>query len=238
VRLYTDTNVGAYIDAGIRPREILAAGAPLANSTFLITHEHGDHSAYAKELSDQYGAMIFSTKETIEQIERQNSYKIGGRHKVMVEPQTISYQRNGCLFVPFSVTHYPAINPVGWIVAIGMERCLYMTDIGQLPDLKFPRCDAYFIEANYTPDRLAMNIMNNPKMEYVAGRTTSGFGHIGIIQAIEFMSQRAAEPCIFLLGHRSAANFDIHEALDLMPADLLKKTHFVEPGKTYSTIPF
>ena len=238
VRIYTDDNAGVFIDAGIRPKDILAAGAPLANASFLITHEHGDHSAHIKDLSDKYGCMIFATKETIEQVERTHSCKIAGRKKVLVEPATITYKRNGCRLLPFPVIHYPAVNPVGWIVGIGQETCLYMTDIGQLPSMNFPRCDAYFIEANYTPDRLALNLYNSQIDPRVADRTTSGFGHIGIVQAIEFMSQRASEPCIFLLGHRSAINFDIDEALDLMPKDLLKKTYFVESGKTYSTMPF
>lgn len=182
--------------------------------------------------------MIFTTRETFEQIEQQNGYKIGGRHKVMVEPATTPYKRNGCTFLPFPVIHYPALNPVGWIVKIGQETCLYMTDVGQLPDIKFPTCRVYFLEANYTPDRLAENICNGRTSRYVAERTASGYGHMGIVQAIEFMSKRAEEPCTFMLGHRSSANFDMNEALDLMPRDLLQKTHFVEPGRTYSTVPF
>jgi phosphoribosyl 1,2-cyclic phosphodiesterase len=238
VRIYTDDNAGVYLDAGIRPKQILAAGAPLANATILLTHEHGDHAAYAKEISDKYGAMIFTTQETFDQIEQNNQYKISGRHKVHVRPADRTYSRNGCKFIAFPVIHYPAVNPVGWIIKIGSENCLYMTDVGQIPNYQFPKCDVYFIEANYTPDRLAQNIYSSRSAQYVAERTASGFGHIGIMQAIEFMMPRASEPCLFLLGHRSSANFDMDEALDLMPMDILKKTRFVEPGQTYSTIPF
>jgi len=231
VRVFTDYNPGVYIDAGVNPLNLTIQKAPLANATFLITHEHCDHAHYIKQLSDKHGCMVASTKETLQTL------RIGGRHQLPVEPLR-QYKRNGVKFTAYPVMHEPAVAPVCWLIEIGGERLLYMTDLGQLPDHQFPECNAYFIEANYTPDRLAQNIYNGITSEYVAGRSVSGFGHIGIEQAIKFMQPRLKHTSLIILGHTSKANFDFDEAIDLMPEEMCHKTHIAEPGMQYKTIPF
>ena len=49
IRVFNDECPGVYLDAGVNPATLMAAGAPLANMPFFITHEHGDHAKYAPE---------------------------------------------------------------------------------------------------------------------------------------------------------------------------------------------
>ena len=222
---------GVFIDAGINPRIINESEYKATNGHFLITHEHGDHARFASELASKHGCNIYGSEGTLKAL------GIPGRRSIRVS-QSRYLGWDNCRAVPFPVIHYPAAEPVGWIIDIDGERLLYMTDLGQLPNHKFPICDVYFIEANYTPQRLEENIRTGITPDVVAGRTGSGFGHIGINQAIEFIAPRLDHARLVILGHMSKANFDRDEAIKAMPNEMFAMTVFAESGQTYNTIPF
>lgn len=222
---------GVFIDAGIHPKIINESPYKITNSHVLITHEHGDHAKYASELASRYGCNIYGSDGTLKALD------ILGRRKITVDQSKYLGWKN-FRAIPFPVVHYPAAEPVGWLIDIDGERLLYMTDLGQLPNHKFPKCDVYFIEANYTPKQLDENIRNGTTPALVAGRTGSGFGHIGIEQAIEFITPRLDHAKLVILGHMSKANFNYMEAYNLMPQEMSLITGYAHPGQTYNTIPF
>jgi len=230
VRVVSRDGLGIYIDAGVFPQNLKTAHAPIANATFLITHEHGDHAKYVKPLADRFGCYFAAPEQTLAK------FNIAPRRKIVINPGQ-SICRNGAKIEAFPVVHDNAANPVGYIIEMDGERLLYMTDIGKLPsESDLPQCDIYFIEANYTPKKIRDNILSGKVPQTVAERTISGFGHIGLDQAIRFVEPRAAHATKIIFGHISRQNFDFEEAKTMIPPEIKKKIRYAQAGAIYTTL--
>lgn len=240
IRVFTDDYPGVYLDAGVNPAILMAAGAPLSNRPFLITHEHGDHAKYIPDLCGRYGAHIYTRPMISEAIPFLQDIKNQRRwHRLsMYEEVCVSageFFDTYLTVTPYPVIHYPASDPVCFVVEINGEKLLYLVDCGQLPDQDMiPECDIYFIEANYTPAALARN---DKQWSGIKERVSSGFGHLSVLDAYEFLKSRShARKIIF--GHISRSNFDLQEYEQLIPAYFREKVTLASAGMQINTDPF
>jgi len=228
IRVFTDDCPGVYLDAGVNPAILMSAGAPLANMPFFITHEHGDHAKYAVDLKKRYGARNYSTPGTATAISASAVY---------AKPAGHFFEPWGGLHVwSFPVIHYPAADPVCYIVQMNGESLLYMVDCGQLPDQDLiSKCDHYFIEANYTPEAL---VSNNKQWVGIRERVSSGFGHLSVLDAYEFLKPRMNHARKIIFGHISRNNFDLQEYERIIPADFRQRVILASAGMQIDTDPF
>jgi phosphoribosyl 1,2-cyclic phosphodiesterase len=233
IRIFTDDCPGVYLDAGVNPAILMAAGAPIANMPFFITHEHGDHAKYVDDLKHRFGAKVYATMDTAMAIAVKNPYKYS---VYGITPGFFCMPNEDCLVWPLRVIHYPAADPVCYVVEIGEERILYLVDCGQLPDQdSIPDCDYYFIEANYTPAALARN---DNQWIGVRARVQSGFGHLSVLDAYEFLKPRMSHARKIILGHISSNNFDLQEYERIIPADFRDRAILASAGMLIDTDPF
>lgn len=234
VRVYNDICPGVYFDAGVNPSLILNSGAPLANMPFFITHEHGDHSKYVADLRKLYAAEIYASAGTLTALSHKSGKKL--RFKNVCIPEKPNHPCEHCTVFSFPIVHFPAEEPVCFVIEICGERMLFLIDCGQVPDQKsIPLCDFYFIEANFTPAALETNFS---QWSGVKGRTQSGFGHLSVLDAYEFIKPRLGHAKKIVFGHMSASNFDMDEYKRLIPPDVRAKITLARPGTIIDTDPF
>lgn len=234
IRVYDDECPGVYFDAGVNPATLMAAGAPLANMPFFITHEHGDHARHVTDLRRKYGARIYATPGTALAIFEQKGFQ----YPIYTKPAGHFFEPWGGVHVwSVPIVHYPAADPVSFIIEMSNgERFLYLVDCGQIPDQEsIPQCDYYFVEANYTPAALAKN---NQQWIGVKARVQSGFGHLSVLDAYEFLKPRLNHAKKIILGHVSRNNFDLQEYEQLIPEDLRTLVTLASPGLLIDTDPF
>ena len=229
IRVFNDQFPGVYLDAGVNPTFIRESGSPLANRPVLVTHEHGDHAKYAKVLADRYNCPIIASKGTLDAI------GVDPYHRILVDQIKYSYDSLWGV-KDYPIVHYPAADPRCFVIALGNEKLLYMVDCGQAPDQEMiPDCDIYFVEANYTPERLKNN---NEQWAGVRGRTSSGFGHMSALDAFKFLEHRVGHAKKIILGHVSKNNFDMSEYMKMVPLWFHEKVVFARQGLVINTDPF
>jgi len=229
IRIYTDNFPGIYLDAGVSPSVLMAAGAPLANMPFFITHEHSDHSKFALEMHKKFGTKNYASAGTVKAFKEMLDFMVLPFDKAII---LCKY----CMVRAFKITHYPAAEPVGFIVTVDDERLLYLIDCGSPPDQHLiPPCDIYFIEANYTPYAL---YSNEAIWAGVRGRTSSGFGHLSAVDAYEFLQPRMTYNTRVIFGHMSRGNFSFPEYEQIIPSEFRQHVTFAKAGMTIDTDPF
>ncbi len=174
------------IDAGFSGKEIsrrmaLINRAPEDLDAILITHEHGDHINGVGVLSRRYKLPVYANPATHQAAE--------ARVKQL-------YQRwefdTGTGFVlsdldihPFRISHDTA-DPVGFLVADGVNSVAYCTDTGKITTLirqRLRQCQALILESNYDPEML----LNGPYPMHIKQRVRSNHGHLSNNDAATFL---------------------------------------------------
>ena len=107
----------------------------------LITHEHSDHARAARHFLDK-AVDLFLTRGTADALGFEHRYNL---HYIKAgQPLHIGDVN----ILPFNTIH-DAAEPVGFILSDYVDRVLFLTDSGSIPNLKgvFTKI---FIEANYS----------------------------------------------------------------------------------------
>lgn len=142
----TDTKTNLLLECGVSLNVLRKKGInPTTLHAALITHEHLDHSKYAKDIAKYCN--IYSTKETLDTI----ACGIYSFRKKPIHKEKVI----GTFKVrPFRVYH-DAINPVGYYLysTYTKESLLFITDTHELLGLKFRNSiDYILIETNYSEE--------------------------------------------------------------------------------------
>jgi phosphoribosyl 1,2-cyclic phosphodiesterase len=107
---------------------------------FIISHEHGDHSKYAKDYA-KTGIDIYTSKETIDA-----TGCTGHRFNAMVS--NLTYDFGHFIIFPFDVPH-GGVKCFGYlIVHPEMGKLVFITDAAYVP-VKFKGLNQICIEVNY-----------------------------------------------------------------------------------------
>ncbi len=165
----------------------------------LITHEHKDHSKFAKDVA-RY-TRVYASKGTLDTLDfGLNEYK-----KIVLEkgkPKDIGT----FTVVPFEVQH-DAAEPLGFLIYSKptKERLLFATDTYYIKN-RFPACEYYMIECNYSSEIVKKNLENGMSEVRVKRLFTS---HMSLENCVKFLKAQDLRKCkaIYLM-HLSDGNSD------------------------------
>lgn len=143
------------IECGVSPERMMrATDFPISKvAGCLISHEHGDHAAYAGRYA-QLGLTICASAGTLEACKLPFSARLG-------RLEAMKMQRIGEFVVkPFDVRH-DAAEPLGFIVEHPeLGKLLFVTDTKFVPyTFKRERLDHILVEANYSDEVLDRNTL-------------------------------------------------------------------------------
>lgn len=230
----------AILDAGARPEQIQRHGLELANAALFVTHEHGDHAAYAKRLQARHGATIYATAGTAK--------VLGVRARPVAylghpgAPGDAPLEGKGIEGVKAIPVLHGAEEPAAFYFSIDGERVLYLADAGQPPDIPDGAITPHvlILEANYTQERLEAQAAKGGSKLYVAGRVASGVGHLSAAQTAALAEPYLRDARLIVLFHQSTGNFDRDEydRDPTIPQDFKNKAHFARAGQRWDTVPF
>ena len=190
------------LDCGLSVRELKkATGYRLSSlSGCLVTHCHGDHSKAAADLM-RAGVDCYMSRGTAEAL------GLTGHRLKVVKPLE-QFSVGDWTVLPFETVH-DAAEPMGFLLAAGDEKLLYLTDTAYCPYC-FRGLTRIMIECNYDKEILDRNIE--------AGKLHPGMrrrllrSHMSIDRVLDFLAANdlAAVREIVLL-HLSDGNSDAGE---------------------------
>ena len=187
------------IEAGVRFSEYQRA---LGKDVFnvigcLITHEHGDHALYAKQVT-QHGIPIFCSRGT--------AVYIKSKHNILILEAGKAYSIGSFKVVPFKVNH-DATEPFGYL--INHNDCgniLFITDSGDC-NYKFSELSTAIIECNYEDIRINENIERKIVDGKRASRTRKA--HLSLSQVKTFVERNYNNSLMrIVLIHTSCDNLN------------------------------
>lgn len=175
------------IDAGISTRRIeqgLAAVGVQAGQldAVLITHEHIDHIKGLDVLIRRYHLPVYARAAAWE--------KIPCREKL---PQECCCELGDRLeigsmkIIPFEISH-DAVDPVGFCVLQGRQKCVLATDLGQVTPIveeALEYADSVILEANHDP----IMLKEGPYPAYLKKRISGSQGHLSNQEAGQVLSK-------------------------------------------------
>lgn len=231
---------GIYLDAGISPKTIQRMGLPLANKPVFVTHEHGDHGGYAKRLQRDYGCQVCCSLGTAVALNLENC-RLPDELIDLDKPIKFSDDQDLTEGRSFPVIHN-AEEPIGFFIQLDGERLIYLADSGMPPylwemDLK-PH--VMILESNYTEKRMKEQAELSKQKLFVAGRVSSGMGHLSANDTYEFAKPYYQHADLIVLFHLSGNNFDRTEFYQDERIDeaYKKKVVFAKAGGRWNTLPF
>ena len=149
-------NTHVLVDAGISNKRIEMGLNDLGLNAreldgILITHEHSDHIKGLGVLARKYGTPIYSTKETLEEI--QDSKSLGEIPEDLMHPITpdVDFMVGDLEVKPFRIDH-DAANPVAYRVQNEKRSVAVATDMGHYSQYIIDHLqglDAILLEANH-----------------------------------------------------------------------------------------
>jgi len=195
----TDGKTPLLIEAGARPARIREKVGNLASlAGCLVTHEHGDHSRHVKDLVQSAVDCYMSA---------------GTADALGIKSHRIHHVQAGKMFmvgtwavVPFDTVH-DAREPLGYLLASGHEKMLFVTDTAYITH-RFIGLTHVMIECNYNEDVLAANVESGAVSVHQKKRLL--FSHFGLENVLEFLraTDRSRLQEVWLL-HASNGNSDV-----------------------------
>ena len=143
-----DASSALVLEAGGKPLDVLKTGVQLSEIVaVLITHEHQDHARYAAMWDYRYHRPVYCS--------------LGTAHALRCKSAVFRTAIFGGLLmegnwhiVPFMIRH-DAAQPVGWYIANGAERILFVTDTAPIAyNFRGMRPTTIIVESNWCQDKL------------------------------------------------------------------------------------
>lgn len=167
-----------------------------------ITHEHADHIAGLKRLTQMLKVPIYGSRGTLQAIYQKRMVADGvplheiDQQSAQIGPMSVQ---------PFHVPHDCA-DGLGFMISEGDRNVAICTDLGEVPDrvkLLLQKADFVLIESNY--DLSMLQVGNYPYL--LKQRISSNTGHLSNHDCAELVSNLVQHGVKrFLLGHLSPNN--------------------------------
>jgi phosphoribosyl 1,2-cyclic phosphodiesterase len=195
----TDGKTPLLIEAGARPakvREKIGNIAELAGC--LVSHSHGDHSKYIKDLI-KAAVDCYMSAGTADALGLQG-------HRIHGVKEGEQFKIGTWTIKPFDTVH-DAQEPLGFLLGSGDEKLLFATDTAYIPH-RFQGLTNIMIECNYNKEVLEANVESGAVS--VSQKKRLLFSHFGLDQVLEFLrvTDRSRLREVWLL-HASNANSDV-----------------------------
>lgn len=141
----------------------------------LVTHEHGDHAKYAKEVVAA-GIDIHTSNGTIKAMKLDS-------HRLHITAHGKKYQVGEFKIMAFDVKH-DASEPLGFLINHPeMGNCLFITD-SYYVEYVFPGLNNILIEANYDENILIERVNSGRVHPIVANRVRSSHMELGTLKTM------------------------------------------------------
>ncbi len=189
------------IEAGLKELEL----SPRDLSGILITHEHSDHIKGLGVLSRKYNVPIYSTRETLNEI--QDSKSLGEIPEELFNPvlPDVGFKVGDLEVKPFSIDH-DAANPVAYRLENIGKSVAVATDMGHYSQYIIDHLqglDAILLEANHDVKMLEAG----PYPYYLKRRILGDYGHLSNENAGRLLSRVLHDNMKHIfLGHLSKEN--------------------------------
>ncbi len=142
----TDGDSSIMLEAGLSPKKMASLGVKLSKiDALLVTHEHGDHTKYAKDILLSGRCDIWASKGTLDHL------GIDRRSNVLKDrtEQKIGQWR----VLPFKAIHddvkVRAREPLGFFIqSPSGERLVFATDTNMIRG-NFPKVNYWLVECNH-----------------------------------------------------------------------------------------
>lgn len=203
-------NTHILVDAGISGKkieqglgEIGIKGEEL--SGILVTHEHSDHIKGLGILARKYGAPVYATRETLEEIEANTA--LGKYPRELLTPirPDVEFSIGDLEVKPFSIDH-DAANPVAYRVQHGKRSVAVATDMGHFDQYiieNLQELNAILLESNHDIHMLE----TGPYPYYLKRRIMGDHGHLSNENAGRLLNHIVHDDLKhILLGHLSKEN--------------------------------
>lgn len=198
------------IDAGISNKrieqglnEIGVKGSELTG--IIITHEHSDHTKGLGVLARKHGVPIYSTRETLEEI--QNMKYLGEYPRELLQPicPDVDFAIGELEVKPFRIDH-DAANPVAYRIQCEKKSVAVATDMGHFDQYIIDHLqglDALLLESNHDVRMLE----TGPYPYYLKRRILGDHGHLSNENAGRLLNYILHDHLKhILLGHLSKEN--------------------------------
>lgn len=191
-------------DAGLPMKRLLRALAsedvdPDRIAGILISHEHRDHCAGARDLAQAHDIPIWANAEALRAAGLHDC-----RHSVLLNPGT-PVRFADVEVVSFPVSH-DAAAPVGFLIRTPDRTLTIATDLGQTDAAlaeAVGRSDLVVLEANHDVEML----QRGRYPYHLRRRVSSATGHLSNAQAANFLSAHVKGPEVEIwLAHLSKEN--------------------------------
>jgi phosphoribosyl 1,2-cyclic phosphodiesterase len=200
-----DTNL--LLDAGLSQRmlssHLARFGVGAAGlDAILLTHEHVDHAASAGAMSRRATAPVVANAATLYVASQRSEQAFSTS-----ELATGSERGFGCIGVRSFPVPHDAVEPVGYVLEIGVQRIVYCTDVGSVtPAVQdaIRGATLAIIEANHD---LAW-LLRGPYTREMKQRVASATGHLSNAACADLLANRLIEggPLAVWLAHLSRVN--------------------------------
>lgn len=214
------------LECGIAPEKVFRSTEvkPSQVAGCLITHEHGDHSKYARKFSD-LGMTLYASSGTLTAL----GLKDGPRCRTLQAMMPVWVGE--WTVRPFAVIH-DAQQPLGFIIEHPeCGKILFITDTRYVPySFKAQGLDHIMVEANYSDDILDDNVLGDRLTLDRATRVRHT--HMSLRSACELVkaNETAALKTVILL-HLSEGNSDAERfAREAAKSALLAKVYVATAG--------
>ncbi len=207
------------IDVGISCRRIVQSLAqcgltPEDLGGVFLTHEHKDHVAGLEVFARQHPTVpIFANEKTWSKLPIRRQMP---RSQVRIVPRGCTL---GALRIASFKIPHDAVDPVGYQIFFGDEKCTYLTDCGSVTKTVEQAADGaavLILEANHDEDMLR----NGPYPYALQQRILGSLGHLSNTAAGKFLTSLDAPPLEVFLAHLSEKNNTPQVARDAVAAAL------------------
>jgi len=149
----------------------------------LITHEHSDHIAGLKVITEKVNIPIFANSDTAKSI--YNHHHILPKFKIFVTGEEFEFK--DLVILPFSISH-DTFDPVGYVIKTNNIKCGFCTDFGFVSSLikkALKECDYLYVEANH---QISMVEASNRSYVYKQ-RVVSRQGHLSNADCLKLLDE-------------------------------------------------
>lgn len=149
----------------------------------LITHEHSDHIAGLKIITEKLDIPVFTNSDTAKSI--YNNLHIIPKFKIFSTGEEFEFK--DLKILPFSISH-DTLDPVGFVIKMANLKCGFCTDFGFVSSLMksiLKDCDYLYVEANH---QVSMVEACNRSYVYKQ-RVLSRQGHLSNIDCLKLLDE-------------------------------------------------
>lgn len=209
------------IDAGIQVNKVKrAVGFKLNNIVgCLVTHSHGDHSKYAKQMMKE-SIDVFATAETHREM------RSSGSHGFIIQPGQ-RFSLGEYSIKPFELKH--DVKCVGFLITHPESGLICFISDTYYCEYTFPGVNNFIVEANYSLEILQRRTREGENPKFLEDRIVQS--HLSLENCKKLLAANDMKRVNnIVLIHLSKDNSNAHQFQEEIQSMTLRSVTIAEPG--------